>query len=384
MRLQKEKDQCSGCSACVTICSHHAITLQADHLGFKYPKVDPLKCIDCGLCELICPFHENYDTKFNYQEPLVYAVRYKDEEELMHSQSGGAFIALSDRILEDRGVVYGVGYDKQFKVIHQRATNKDERNCLRGSKYVQSNLEGIFQSIKKDLKQGKTVLFTGTPCQTAGLHACINNKLQENLYLVDLVCHGVPSPAVWADYLKYVEKRSKGKIQEINFRDKTYGWKSSITTFLIDDRKVKDTSYSYLFYKNIMQRKSCSKCPFTNLHRPSDITIGDFWGWEKHGGDFQDNKGVSLVLINTEKGNRLFQRVIEDIYLYRSNTKMCLQPQLQKPALQHPLRDNFERDYDLKGFEFINRKYGNVNWKHVCRVVLSKIKRNLLKYFSSK
>lgn len=217
----KDKADCCGCTACASRCPKNAITMEPDTLGFKYPKVDLDKCIDCGLCEKVCAFNDNYDKSLNLKEPEIYAARHKDIHEIETSRSGAAFIAISDYILENGGIVYGVGYKDHFRVAHKRATTKEERNEFKGSKYVQSDLDGIFRQVKEDLKQGNTVLFSGTPCQTAGLNSYIGKKFRENLVLVDIVCHGVPSPYIWQDYLTYLENKYKSKIIKVNFRDKS-------------------------------------------------------------------------------------------------------------------------------------------------------------------
>ena len=225
----KDKADCCGCTACASICPKDAITMEPDTLGFKYPKVDLDKCIDCGLCEKVCAFNDNYDKSLNLKEPEIYAARHKDIHEIETSRSGAAFIAISDYILENGGIVYGVGYKDHFRVAHKRATTKEERNEFKGSKYVQSDLDGIFRQVKEDLKQGNTVLFSGTPCQTAGLNSYIGKKLRENLVLVDIVCHGVPSPYIWRDYLAYIEKKYKNEVVKVDFRDKSrIGWSGHI------------------------------------------------------------------------------------------------------------------------------------------------------------
>lgn len=193
---------CCGCTACASICNHKAITMQPDTLGFLYPVVDAKKCTDCGLCERVCAFNEHYDQSMNLSQPEAYAARHKDMREIETSRSGAAFIAISDYIIENGGIVYGAGYTEHFRVVHKRAVTKEERNEFKGSKYVQSDLTGVFHQVKEDLKSGKTVLFSGTPCQTAGLNSYVGKKLRENLFLVDIVCHGVPSPYIWRDYLR--------------------------------------------------------------------------------------------------------------------------------------------------------------------------------------
>ena len=206
--------------------------MKPDALGFLYPEVDKDKCIDCGLCDKVCAFNDHYDKSLNLDKPLAYAARHKDMSEIETSRSGAAFIAISDYILEQGGVVYGAGYTDHFRVIHKRATTKEERNEFKGSKYVQSDMNTVFRHVKKDLSDGLTVLFSGTPCQTSGLNSYIGKRLRENLFLVDIVCHGVPSPFMWRDYLAYLEKKQGAPIVWANFRDKQkFGWKGHHETF---------------------------------------------------------------------------------------------------------------------------------------------------------
>lgn len=227
----KDPKDCCGCTACVSVCAHNAITMKPTALGFLYPNVDTSKCVDCGLCEKVCQFNDDYDRSLNLSAPIAYAARHKDLNELMKSRSGAAFAAISDYILERGGVVYGAGYKDHFRVAHKRATTKEERDEFRGSKYVQSDLTGVFHSVKEDLKNGLIVLFSGTPCQTAGLNAFVGRKLRQNLVLVDIVCHGVPGPYLWRDYLSYLEKKENSDVCYVNFRDKEeYGWKNHVET----------------------------------------------------------------------------------------------------------------------------------------------------------
>ena len=229
---EKEKSECCGCTACVSICPHDAIIMQPDALGFLYPKIDEMKCVGCGLCEKVCAFNENYDASKNLDAPIAYAARHKNIQEVETSRSGAAFIAISDYILESGGVVYGAGYAEHFRVIHKRATTKEERNEFKGSKYVQSDLNTVFRQVKKDLQNGLLVLFSGTPCQTAGLNSFIGKRLRENLILVDIVCHGVPGPFLWRDYLTFLEKKHGSSICWVSFRDKQkYGWAAHHETF---------------------------------------------------------------------------------------------------------------------------------------------------------
>lgn len=352
--------QCCGCTACESICNHNAITMQPDKLGFLYPVVDESKCVDCGLCEKVCAFNENYDISNNLTQPEAYAARHRNINEVETSRSGAAFIAISDWILRHNGVVYGAGYAEHFRVVHKRATTKEERDEFKGSKYVQSDMRNVYRQVKEDLKNGLIVLFSGTPCQTSGLNSFVGKKLRENLYLVDIVCHGVPSPLIWEDYLNFLERKEGKKIAWVNFRDKQkFGWSAHKETFKFINGGGNKMSFTYLFYQHIMFRHSCEKCHFCNLKRPSDITIADLWGWERIAPEMnKDDKGVSLILCNTEKGKRLFEAVKQDLDVVPAKLEDCIQPNLRKPSGMHPLRNHFEKDYAKHGFDYTMKKYG--------------------------
>lgn len=371
---------CCGCTACASICPHNAITMKPDSLGFLYPVVDESKCVECGLCEKVCAFNDHYDCTLVLQQPKAYAARHKNIDEVLKSQSGAAFVAISDYILELGGVVYGAGYKDHFRVAHKRATTKKERDEFRGSKYVQSDLTGVFCLVKKDLIDGSIVLFSGTPCQTAALNSYIGKNLRKNLVLVDIICHGVPAPYIWRDYLSYIERKVCNALCSVNFRDKKYGWASHIESFKFKNgREERKEIYSTLFNKNIVLRQSCGNCHYSNLKRPSDITIADFWGGVASVPDFfVDNKGCSLMLVNTEKGQEILNAIQNKMDTKKVPLENCMQPNLQYPTILHPKRDMFEKDYEKFGFEKTLRKYGYLGW----RQVLCELKRKYRKYLS--
>lgn len=380
-----DKTNCCGCTACASICPKDAITMRPDILGFKYPNVDLNKCIDCGLCEKVCAFNDNYDKSLNLKEPEIYAARHKDIHEIETSRSGAAFIAISDYILENGGIVYGVGYKDHFRVAHKRAITKEERNEFKGSKYVQSDLDRIFRQVKEDLKQGNTVLFSGTPCQTAGLNSYIGKKLRENLILVDIVCHGVPSPYIWRDYLAYIEKKYKSKVVKVDFRDKSrIGWSGHVESFVFDNgKKIESKIYTNLFYQHIMLRTSCGNCHYTNYDRPSDITIADYWGWEKISNNFnEDNKGCSLLLINTVKGQILLNKISNHLFLLKSDKEKSIQHNLEKPSVLDKRNTDFKKDFQRKGFKYVVNKYGNIGWKYLIKTNINKAKRKIKQIIS--
>ena len=367
-----DPSKCCGCTACASICAHKAISMKPDALGFLYPEVDREKCTECGLCEKVCAFNPNYERSSNLPVPLVYGVRHKKMEEILKSRSGAMFVALSDWVLNQNGIIYGAGYTDHFRVVHKRATNAEERNEFRGSKYVQSDLNDSFLSVAKDLNAGRIVLFSGTPCQTSGLQSFLRLKKisTESLYIVDIVCHGVPSPYVWREYLNYIENFNEEKAIAVDIRDKSkLGWAAHKESFRFQHHKHTTGAYTYLFYEHIMFRHSCGNCHFTNFTRPSDITLADFWGWQNTDPEFNaDDKGVSLVLVNTSKGEELFNAVKNDIQFIKSDTYKCLQPNLQHPSAINRNREKFEKDFAKHGFVYCAKKYGNKGWRYKLRI----------------
>lgn len=370
MRMHKGLYDCCGCTACENICPKHAITMQPDLLGFLYPRIDDKKCIDCGLCEKICSFSINYKQKCHCENQIVFAVRSRKKENLLKSQSGAAFFEFAKSFIKLGGIVYGASLDTDFVVKHIRVDTIAGLERLRLSKYTQSQLETIFQQVKKDLQNGIKVLFSGTPCQIAGLNSFISEKLRSLLTTIDVICHGVPSPSVWQEYIKYIGNKY-GKIRCCIFRDKKFGWASHFESFIFCNGKTMSTRiFRDLFYNHLILRYSCYKCPFTNLERVGDITIGDFWGWSNISTEFNDNLGVSLVFINTERGQFLFNSTKPHILYIKSNVINCLQPQLQYPAPKHPKREQFEIDFNQRGFQYVAKQYGVIGFQYHLRRLL--------------
>jgi coenzyme F420-reducing hydrogenase beta subunit len=381
MLIYERKEECCGCTACMSICPQQAITMIADEEGFLYPSINQELCIECDLCKKVCPFSDNYRISSNYDQPLVYAAKHKDDNVRMNSSSGGMFTAISDYILDIDGVIFGAAFDENFVVRHQRAETVEERNKFRGSKYVQSNLVGLFKDIKNELNKGRTVLFTGTPCQNAGLRSYLN-KNYDNLYLCDIVCHGTPSPLIWKNHISFLEKKGKNKVTRYSFRYKLAGWRGYNVYTLFDNGKSKLNTpdvmtYANIFGSDLALRPACHNCKFCNFSRPSDITIGDFWGIEKSMPDFDDNIGISLVLINSPKGQQLFESVSKDLYYRESNTIDCLQHNLHSPSQPSPRRDKFWQDYKNKGFEYVLKKYGGYGFVGQSKKAAAKVLNKL-------
>ena len=364
--VYKDIKNCCGCALCEDICPKNAISMSFSD-GFSYPVIDKSLCINCGLCEKKCPFNKEKISDSNCLE--AFAVKHKNEDVITGSSSGGIFTALSDKILSENGAVIGAMFNENMDVVHRAAQSTAERDKMRGSKYIQSDTSGIYTEIRELLKEGKEVLFTGTPCEAAAVRAAFPDE--DNLYIIDIICHGVPSPEVWKSYVAFIEKHFEKKLTDYSFRDKEVtGWRSYGAKLTFSDgttEKHGDITGSFieLFRYDVCMRPSCTVCPFTSLHRQGDITIGDFWGIENVLPDFSDNKGISAVMLNTKKGKRLFDSVSESITAV-SVTQGDIakkQPNLSHPSSFSNKREAFQQDLKIMPFEKVLKKYTRVGAK---------------------
>lgn len=351
------KADCCGCTACFSVCHHKAIKLLSDKEGFTYPQINQEKCTNCGLCETVCPIHHPIIEK--RQEPIIYAAINKNQQEYQTSSSGGIFITIAKQILSEEGCICGAAYTPSFKVVHQIAYTLKECQAFQGSKYVQSDLTGIYQQIKDLLRTDKKVLFTGTPCQVQGLKLYLR-KTYENLYTCDLICHGVPSPKIFNDYINFIKEKSE--IQSLNMKSKIKSEKGTAIQFIFSNgtkirRTLKTDIWNDLYFKHFIIRPSCHECPFTNFHRPGDISIGDYWGASKFYPNFHKDKMISLVLVNSKKGENIISKLQEKIDLLQISKEESIQPQLDHPTPASPLRDEFWKDYLNHNFKYIIKKY---------------------------
>lgn len=356
-----EKHKCCGCYSCVNACPQSAISMKQDEKGFEYPEIDKSKCIECGLCEKVCPILSKSEG-INKTIKKAYACYNKRENERLQSSSGGVFILIAKEIIKKNGVVFGACFDDEFSVKHDYVEEEDKLCKFMCSKYVQSIIGNSYCKAKEFLDQGRYVLFTGTPCQIEGLKKYLR-KDYEKLYTQDIICHGVPSPMVWRKYLAYRQNVDKDSPTKISFRNKDNGWKLFNMKFSYNNKDYKNNQnndlYMQAFLKNTILRDSCYNCSFKKIDRQSDITLADYWGIDKVNKKMDDDKGTSLVILNSSKGESLFNEIknnleYEDTSLddaIRYNTAYTQSARMDKN------RDSFFENIENMEFDKLVKKY---------------------------
>lgn len=329
-----EKSLCTGCMACSNACKR-AIVIYTDKEGFFRPWVDKNKCVECGMCREICPILTPPMVE-RYSKPSIVACAHKDEKVRLESASGGAFTAIAQEILLMDGVVFGAAMKGKSEVNHVEINDINEVHQLQKSKYVQSDMGKSLEMAKKYLDKGKIVLFSGLPCQVAGLYSFLNKKY-ENLYTTDLLCKGAPSPGVHKTFISYMEKKYKKKVEKYSFREKIYGWGIAMSVFLFLNKTkiilpLTQTSFGSAFSTDLILRPSCYNCNYRNIERVGDVSLGDFWGIGNDSELYNERKkGVSLLMINSKKGDTIFRlikermncekRTIKEVYIHSSSLK---------------------------------------------------------------
>ena len=353
----KNKKDCCGCASCANICPKNCITMKNDIEGFLYPYVNKSKCIQCNLCEKSCPIT---NVKKVINEPKVYGCYNKDENVRMRSSSGGFFHILCEFIISQKGVVFGAAFDENFDVIHDYAETIEECEKFEGSKYSQSTTGDSYKKAQNFLDEGRKVLFSGTPCQIAGLYTYLKRDY-DNLFTQDIVCHSVPTPKVWDEYKGTVSNNKR--IRNITFRGKENGWSQGTFKMVLDDGNIislpyAETEYMKGFLNGLYSRPSCYECKFSSISRQSDITLGDFWGVESFYPELYDNKGVSLVIINSKKGKSLFD-FAKNMLIYKKvkmDKALFYNPAINNCARENPNRDVFFISKDCL-FDKVNRYF---------------------------
>ena len=361
--LDKLSLECCGCHACAQSCPKDAITLKENREGFLYPEISDA-CIDCGKCVKVCPIIEKPELSFPTQG---YAAYLKERNTLRGSSSGGIFVAVAQEILDRGGAVFGCAETTPGEPAHIVIGSREELPLLQGSKYTQSNMTGVYTQVKDLLSTGIPVLFSGTPCQVAGLLKLTGRK--ENLYTLDIICHGVPSRKLYKAYLTWLEKKTGKTVKQFLFRSKEkHDWSLTYRAELqkgdrvyTQERIATRSPYYSHFLKGMTYRESCYVCPYAQSNRPGDITLGDFWGIERVLPDFYNPDGMSAVLINTEKGNALWSAISPNVVAESVDTALIIQNngQLKAPTKRSPARDSI---YDLlsdRGYDGVAKTYRN-------------------------
>ena len=379
MIVLEEKKDCCGCGSCEQICPKHCITMERDEEGFLYPRVDEDACIGCGACRRACPVlaaGAGSAAGDVFPEPAAVGGWLKDDDIRYDSSSGGAFTLFARYVLERGGIVYGACLDEDLQIRHVGVRSMEELHRLRGSKYVQSAVGDVYRQIKDHLRAGRYVLFTGTPCQAAGLYTFLGGKRHERLYIVDFICHGVPSPGVFEDYIGYLEEKHGAKVTGFRFRMKDKNWHPSglqLGTEIVFDNGETVRNYPAFrdpfmnaFLDDVCLRQSCYTCAFKKIPKEyADITIADFWGVDKAAPSLNDGKGTSLILFNTAHGRQLFEEVKDDYHYETVDFRKAIRknPTLIRAAKENSRRAKFFRDYKKKPFSFMVKKYmGPITW----------------------
>ena len=344
---------CSSCAACANVCARNAVSMQLDAEGFYRPVIDAEKCVQCGACERICPWNKPVENP-NVADvsPKTVAAYAKDESVRLQSSSGGIFTVLAERVLDDGGVVVGVAQTASTRFGHIVVENKADLEKLRGSKYVQADVGLVYREVRGLLKAGRKVLFSGTPCQVAGLYAVLGNAASADLITVDIVCHGTPSVKVFEKYVRELEKEKSALVASSHFRDKKMGWRlysmtSSLNTISGDcfqfSKTLREDKFMRVFLHNICLNSSCADCHYGKLPRIADITLGDYWNIATVHPQMDDNKGTSVVLLNTEHGKALFDDVADKVVQCNSKVEHAIagNPCIVRSSTPHPKRAEF-------------------------------------------
>lgn len=339
-----DKKDCCGCTACVHVCLVDCITMREDEEGFLYPAIEEEKCIHCHKCERVCPIQNIDDLNTETETFVGYS---RDETNRKQSSSGGIFSVIAEWILKESGVVFGAAFDENFEIHHIAVETQEDLEKLRGSKYVQSRLENVYPEARQYLEMNRKVLFSGTACQIAGLKKYLGQEY-ENLYTIDVLCHGVPSPIIWRMYIEEKKNQYHASIEKVEFRNKDNGWKNYFINILFSNAQQYRVHYfedkfMEMFLRNIDLRPSCYVCHFKDFPRMSDMTIGDSWGVEKYMPEMDDDKGTSIILVHSSNGKKLFDTIRKNLVVKEGKLDEILPrtAESRRAAEMHPNRKKY-------------------------------------------
>lgn len=391
-KLYNKTEGCCACGACMNVCPKNAISMKEDRYGFLFPNINNDLCVNCKLCQKVCA----YQNVNEMNKPLkTWVAVSKNKEGLKKSASGGVFYTLASSVIKEKGCAVGAAFNDKFELSHIIADDEKTLGKMQGSKYTQSSTGFVFREIKKKLNNNEKVLFSGCPCQVAGLKSYLG-KDYNNLITIDLICHGVPSNKAFKDYLKFFEKKKNIKVKKFSFRDKDIGRGKNGSIISENNKKFKlyETAQSYLFYfaHSYIMRKNCYSCKYADSHRTGDITIGDFWGLEKEHSELlgknkiDESKGVSVMIANTQKGIDFVERNSKLFELYDSAFEKAARgnARLNHSGKYNPERDAILELYAEKGWEAVDERFSkNIGLRkysgYIKSILPSGIKRKLKK-----
>jgi coenzyme F420-reducing hydrogenase beta subunit len=379
-----DNNDCIGCYGCFNVCTQKAIDMYLNNEGFLAPSVNYEKCINCGICQEYCPIIVNQLPENLYTQ-ISFASWSKNDHTRIKSSSGGVFTEIAKIVLKEGGIVFGVAFNNSFKARHISIESEEDISLIRGSKYVQSHVDDAYQKAVSIALQGRPVLFSGTPCQIAAMNLLKRSNPKIEIYTCEIICYGVPSESVFRSYLDYLSKIKNSQVKEFSFRDKTFGWKQYGTKIVFYNGEEyfqihQRDPFMIGFSKNIYLRSICYDCPFAKIPRVSDITLGDLWGVSKK---LDDPKGVSVVIINTPKGEKLFEKVtnVEKVKVTLGQIAFY-NPRLVTGHLERgPYRKDFYNLLETKGFQAVMEKYLKpYTWFQKCLLAPKYVFKILLRY----
>lgn len=379
-------EKCTGCFGCYNSCPHDAIEMKYSEEGFYVPKIND-KCTCCGICQEHCPVIKSPDNSEKFQQPIFYGGKSTDKDVLLNSSSGGLFPEIAKLILNNSGVVFGACLKEDLSLKHVKIENIDNLSRIMGSKYIQSGVGGSYKEVLKELKNGKKVLFSGTPCQISALNTFTNH---DNLYTIDLACHGVPSRILFDKYIEHREDKRGKKVKHVNFRDKGRGWNDFQMKITFDDGSVYEKNHRLdpffrAFLPNLCLMEACYECQFNEIPRPGDISLGDFWG--RPPGEIKDPNGVSVIVVNNKRGKEIITKLKDTGQIELCKTNFITATKRNPRLIGHDfkiltVRENFIKDLKREDFEYLDKKYLKIPNKVIYKI--KKTLSRLITIFSNK